>query len=53
MWYISTIWVAWRTTDARCKREIKCEIAMAKAAFSKKQTLSTSRLGLNLRQTLV
>jgi hypothetical protein len=39
--------------DARCTREIKSRIAMAKAAFNKKHTLFTSKLDLNLRQKLV
>jgi hypothetical protein len=30
--------------DARCTREIKSRIAMAKAAFNKKKTLFTSKL---------
>jgi hypothetical protein len=29
--------------DARCTLEIKCRIAMAKAAFNKKKTLFTSK----------
>jgi hypothetical protein len=37
------------TNDARCIRKIKSRIAMAKAAFSKKKTLFTSKLELNLR----
>jgi hypothetical protein len=41
------------TNDARCIREIKSRIAMAKAAFNKKKTLSTSKLDLNLRKKLV
>jgi cellulose biosynthesis protein BcsQ len=40
------------TDDARCTREIKYRIAMAKAAFNKK-TLFTSKLNLNLREKLV
>ena len=39
--------------DGRCTREIKSRIAMAKAAFSKKKTLFTSKLDLNLRKKLV
>jgi hypothetical protein len=39
--------------DARCTREIKSRIAMAKAAFNKKKNLFTSRLDLNLRKKLV
>jgi hypothetical protein len=35
--------------DARCTREIKSRIAMAKAAFNKK-ALFTSKLDLNLRK---
>jgi hypothetical protein len=40
------------TNDARCTREIKSRIAMAKAAFNKK-TLFTSKLDLYLRKKLV
>jgi hypothetical protein len=40
------------TNDARCTREIKSRIAMAKAAFNKK-TLFTNKLDLNLRKKLV
>ena len=35
------------TNDGRCTREIKSRIAIAKAAFSKKKTLFTSKLDLN------
>jgi hypothetical protein len=41
------------THDARCTREIKFRIAMAKAAFNKKKTLFNSKLDLNLRKKLV
>jgi hypothetical protein len=41
------------TNDARCTREIKSRIAMAKAAFNKKKPLFTSKLDLNLRKKLV
>jgi hypothetical protein len=41
------------TNDGRCTCEIKCRIAMAKAAFSKKRTLFTSTLDLELRKKLV
>ena len=41
------------TNDRRCIREIKSRIAMAKAAFSKKKTLFTSKLDLNLRKKLI
>jgi hypothetical protein len=40
------------TNDARCTREIKSRIAMAKAAFNKK-TLFTSKMDFNLRKKLV
>jgi hypothetical protein len=36
------------TDDARFAREIKSRIAIAKAAFNKKETLFTSKLDLNL-----
>jgi hypothetical protein len=37
----------------RCTCEIKCRIAMAKAAFNKKKTLFTNTLDLELRKKLV
>jgi len=41
------------TNDGRCRCEIKSRIAMAIAAFNKKETLFTSKLDLNLRKKLV
>jgi len=41
------------TNDGRCTCEIKCRIAMAKAAFNKKRALFTSTLDLKLRKKLV
>ena len=41
------------TNDGRCTCEIKCGIAMAKAAFNKKRTRFTSTLDLELRKKLV
>ena len=41
------------TNDGRSTCEIKCRIAMAKAAFSKKKALFTSTLDLELRKKLV
>ena len=41
------------TNDARCTCEIKCRIAMAKAAFNKKRALFTSTLDLEFRRKLV
>jgi hypothetical protein len=41
------------TNNAKCKREIKSRIAMAKAAFNKKKALFTSKLELNLKKKLV
>ena len=41
------------TNDGRCTCEIKSRIAMAKAAFSKKKILFTSKLDLNLRKKLI
>ena len=41
------------TNDERCTCEIKCRIAMAKAAFNKKRTLFTSTLDLELRKKLM
>jgi len=41
------------TNDGRCTCEIKCKIAVAKAAFNKKKTLFTSTLDLELRKKLV
>jgi len=40
------------TNNGRCTCEIKSRIAMAKAAFSKKKNLFTSKLDLNLRKKL-
>jgi hypothetical protein len=40
-------------SDARCTREIKSRIAMAKAAFNKKKNHFTSKLELNLRKKLL
>jgi hypothetical protein len=36
--------------DARCAREIKSRIVMAKAAFNNKKTVFTSKRDLNLRK---
>jgi hypothetical protein len=41
------------TNDGRCTCEIKCRIAMAKAAFNKKRTLFPSTLDLELRKKLL
>ena len=41
------------TNDGRCTCEIKCRIAMAKAAFNKKWVLFTSTLDLELTKKLV
>jgi hypothetical protein len=41
------------TNDARCTREIKAKIAMAKAAFNRKKTLFMSKLDLELGKKLV
>jgi hypothetical protein len=41
------------TKDEKYTFEIKCRIAMAKAAFNKKRTLFTSTLDLELRKELV
>jgi len=41
------------TNDGRCTCEIKSRIVMAKAAFSKKKILFTSKLDLNLRKKLI
>jgi len=40
------------TNDARCTCEIKCRIAVAKAALNKKKALFTSNSDLNLRKKL-
>jgi hypothetical protein len=39
--------------DAKCTRESKTRIVMTKAAFNRKKTLFTSKLGLELRKELV
>jgi len=41
------------TNDGRCNCEIKCRIAMAKAAFNKKRALFTGTLDLELRKKIV
>ena len=41
------------TNDGKCTCEIKCRIAMAKAAFNKKKALFVSTLDLELRKKLV
>ena len=41
------------TNDGICTCEMKCRIAMAKAAFNKKRTLFTSTLDWELRKKLV
>jgi putative lipoic acid-binding regulatory protein len=41
------------TNDARCTREMKSRIAMAKAAFNKKKNLFSSKLDLYLSKKLV
>ena len=41
------------TNDGRCICEIKCRIAMAKAAFNKKEALFTCTLDLELRKKIV
>jgi len=41
------------TNDGRCTCEIKCRIAIAKAAFNKKRTLFTSKMDLDLKKKLV
>ena len=41
------------TNDGRCTCEIKCRIAMAKAAFNNKRALFTNTLELELRKKLV
>jgi hypothetical protein len=38
--------------DARCTRDIKCCVAMAKAAMDKKKALITSKLDLHLSRKL-
>jgi len=47
--YLSSI----LTNDGRCTCEIKCRIAMVKAAFNKKRVLFTSKLDFKLRKKLV
>jgi phage-related protein len=41
------------TNNAKCTREIKSRVAMAKATFNEKKTLFRSKLDLNLRKELV
>jgi len=37
-------------TDAKCRREIKSKIFVAKAAFGKKKALFTSKLDLKFKE---
>jgi hypothetical protein len=41
------------TNDGSCTYEIKCRVAIAKAAFNKKRALSTSTLDLKFGKKLV
>jgi hypothetical protein len=41
------------TNDGRCTCEMKCRVAMAKAAFNKKRALFTGTLDWELRKELV
>jgi hypothetical protein len=41
------------THDERCTHEIKSRIATAKAAFNRRKTHFSSKLGLNLRKKMV
>jgi len=41
------------TNDGRFTREIKSRTSVVKSAFSKKKTLFTSKLDLNLRKKLI
>ena len=41
------------TNSARCTCEIKYRIVMTKAAFSRKKTVFTCKLDLNLKKELV
>jgi len=41
------------TDDGRCTCDIKCRIAMAKAAFNKKRDLFTGTLDFELRKKLM
>jgi hypothetical protein len=45
--------VSMTTNDARCTCEIKSRIDMAKAGFSTKKALFTSKFDVNLRKKLV
>jgi len=47
------ITVVVRPDDARCTRDIKSGIAIAKAAFKNKKTLFTGTLNLNIGKKLV
>jgi hypothetical protein len=40
------------TNDARCRREIKFRISMARTVFNKKETVFSRKLDLNLREKL-
>lgn len=42
-----------KTDNARCTREIKFQIALAKSEFNQKKNLFTSKWNLNMRKELV
>src|SRR5215510_7975665 len=41
------------TDDGRCEAEVKCRIAMAKQAYTKRENILTSKMCLSLRKRLV
>jgi hypothetical protein len=41
---------SWITNDARCTREIKSRIAMAKAAFNEKKNIFHQQTGLKFKE---
>ena len=45
--------INFKSVDGRCTCEVKCRIAMAKAAFNKKRALFASTMDLELRKKLV
>jgi hypothetical protein len=49
---MSTVWQS-DNNEARCMCEVKCRIAVAKAAFDKNKIPFSNKLELNLRKNLM
>jgi hypothetical protein len=49
-WNISNILVTMITNDAKCTREIKSRVALAKATFNEKKTYFQQQIGLKFKE---